>query len=109
LAVIVQNPVLFARTVTVAVETPPANVELPTVQTLVVAEEKVTRALDVTDAEMVTDLGEGEEPTFEGWLKVMALGNPTTTTGSIYIDAPKILPPVASWEPLTNLNLYHPV
>jgi hypothetical protein len=52
--------------VTVAVETPPTVVELPTVQTVVVSEEKVTDSPELAVAEISNVLLEGEDPTLDG-------------------------------------------
>jgi len=90
---------------TVAVETPPEVVDPPTVQTLVVCEVNVTADPEVAEAVM-TRLD--PLPVSGGCVKLIEFGNPTMTVRSMYIDAPTNPPPVASYDPLTNLNLYHP-
>jgi len=90
---------------TVAVETPPEVVDPPTVQILVVCEVNVTADPEVAEAVM-TRLD--PLPVSGGCVKLIEFGNPTMTVRSMYIDAPTNPPPVASYDPLTNLNLYHP-
>ena len=91
--------------VTVAVVVPFWVLTLPIVQGFPVPTVKVTGCPDVALAVMVKLELVGR---LAGGLNVMVFGFPKMTTLSTYIVAPRYCPPVPSYVPLTNRNLYHP-
>ena len=95
-AVIVHSPTWFATKVTVAVDTPPDVVELPTVQRPVVEEVNVTAPPEVALAEIEKVCALDDVTRSLSVPKEMLFACPTNTLGSMYILAPKAFPPDAS-------------
>jgi hypothetical protein len=79
-------------------------VEDPTVQRDVVEEEKLTTPPDEVLAVTAKVWALDEVTRSLNEEKTILFACPTSTFGSMYMFAPKALPPEASYEPFTNRN-----
>jgi hypothetical protein len=101
-AVTVQSPVWLASTVTVAVVTPLVVDTDPTVHRVVKDDVNVTGPPDVALAEIEKVCADDEVTLSLIAANEMLLASPTNTLGSMYMVAPRAIPPEASYDPLTN-------